>query len=604
MVTDHAPVAAVLGNLITKLGDQLFPAGKVSVGNVEIGGSTYSVDRSDRFGRACFFGASQEHADLALFCALCSDGDVVWDIGSNFGLYAVGAAKAVGASGKVIAAEPNGAARSLLMKNVEQNGLADKITVLPCAVADADGTADFFEMADSAFSGLTDTKRSRVDKTTTVDVRTVESLSNEFGLSAFDLMKIDVEGFEMEVLQGALPLLEKSPNAIVQFEVSVKNLADDREQQLLQFVRNLEKGGYRFWLGPTLSRGLTRLDLENQHVMREFGGNWFMCREGSSRNALLEEAGTRLSQQSTAGSKSAEIEPLVTALTAIVADSRIRRQKLTAEADRLRARAERLEKQVSLNQWSETRLRPPPLYGNNLALRPRNLASVESISAIVRVQDADTDLESTMGGIKHFCGDMLQEVMIVDSRPVRDDPLPIPPDAILITPSTVLSSSTSNHAAYLAAVGAAKCRHLFVIDSASVLKPTSRLESLASKWRSAADEGRRIGALALLPSSRWTQNPWNDQDTLIIAHEGLYSATALSALKRGVPSSLSALGISADISLQLSEAGFAVVSSDLDVIANMARSQMEANLTDEDIAVLARRWKGMFVPSRVESSTS
>ena len=594
-MSEHAPVAAALGRIITRLGDQLFPPGKENIGQVAMGANTYLVDRSDRFGRACYFGASQEQADLTLFSRLCRAGDIVWDIGSNFGLYAIGAGRVVGPEGKVIAIEPNEPARSLLRQNAEQNGVADTVVVLDCAVSNEDGSAQFFEAADSAFSGLSDTKRSRVNKTTTVEVRTVESLSARYNLDHFDLMKVDVEGFEIEVLEGARPVLENSPNAIVQFEVSVKNLTEDRAIQLLTKLRAFENEGYRFFLGPTRSRPLAHLDLTNDDILTNMGGNWFMCRDGSDRQVEWEQAGALLFAELSVP-RSQDVSPLVTALNLVVADSNLQRRKLAGEVERLRDRAAELEKQGVLNLWNETRLRSPPLAGSNLALRPLSLAKVTSVSLIVRLSSDDNDLEGTIKSVARYCGNLLSETIVVDQRKQSARQLSVPDEALFIQ-----AGRSDSTAAFSAALGAAKASHLLVIDAGRVIKPTVKIEALLARWQALASGGNRVGALAFLPSSRWTSPPWTTEQPLTVAYEGLFSGLALSLLKAGVPRGLSELGLATDISLQLADAGFAVESANLDVIEGTTRAAMTVVLGETDSELLSRRWRGFFVPNVLHS---
>lgn len=70
-------------------------------------------------------------------------GMTVFDIGANIGFFAVAAAKLVGPSGKVVAFEPNPAVVERLRKNVELNGLAERVKIEQSAVGDFDGTAEF-----------------------------------------------------------------------------------------------------------------------------------------------------------------------------------------------------------------------------------------------------------------------------------------------------------------------------------------------------------------------------------------------------------------------------------------------------------------------------
>jgi FkbM family methyltransferase len=121
-------------------------------------------------------------------------GDVVADVGANVGLYAVALARRVGPTGRVIAYEPDAANAELLCRNIELNGVGRVVEVCELAVGSAPGELPF----------LSDRQQSRVDPAGESRVRVV-ALDDE--LERIALLKIDVEGLECDVLDGARSLL-------------------------------------------------------------------------------------------------------------------------------------------------------------------------------------------------------------------------------------------------------------------------------------------------------------------------------------------------------------------------------------------------------------
>lgn len=139
-----------------------------------------------------------------LIDAAASPGGFVVDVGAHIGYNTVYAANCVGPSGCVIAIEPTDDTRAVLFENVRMNALA-QVSVLPCAAGAARSDREFFVRGDtSAVNSLfRDSFYAPVTRATRVQVAPLDDLV----AGAPDLVKIDVEGAELDVLAGMTRLL-------------------------------------------------------------------------------------------------------------------------------------------------------------------------------------------------------------------------------------------------------------------------------------------------------------------------------------------------------------------------------------------------------------
>ncbi|MBA2526448.1 MAG: FkbM family methyltransferase [Pyrinomonadaceae bacterium] len=141
-------------------------------------------------------------------------GDVVADVGAYIGLYTIALAKRVGPTGHVVAFEPDPANLAALREHVSLNSLAGGIELRPEAVGASTGRVRFAAYASSESSVM-----SSADESTAGNESMVEcvSLDHVFPRARLDILKIDVEGYEERVVEGAMSLLKdgsRGPRAI------------------------------------------------------------------------------------------------------------------------------------------------------------------------------------------------------------------------------------------------------------------------------------------------------------------------------------------------------------------------------------------------------
>ncbi len=130
-------------------------------------------------------------------------GDHVWDVGANIGYLALVAARIVGPQGRVVAIEPDAGCAAAIRANAALNGL-DAIEVLEAAAASSSGVADLVVVRDRLWTRLASVGDHH-DGEARVEVRTVAL--DDVERPPPTIVKIDVEGAELEVLSGMTRLL-------------------------------------------------------------------------------------------------------------------------------------------------------------------------------------------------------------------------------------------------------------------------------------------------------------------------------------------------------------------------------------------------------------
>jgi len=191
-------------------------------------------DSSDGSVRALVALQYRPPALAPVFAAALAPGDCCYDVGANLGLYALWASRLVGAAGEVHAFEPVQATVTRLRSFIAANA-AGNVVVVPAAVGARCGTVSLATVAGASglahvideaagrrcgpahAAGQTDLFSTVLPQTAhqvvTAPVTTLDAYLD--GGRAPALVKIDVEGHEAAVLNGARHLLREHRPAVV-----------------------------------------------------------------------------------------------------------------------------------------------------------------------------------------------------------------------------------------------------------------------------------------------------------------------------------------------------------------------------------------------------
>ncbi len=157
-----------------------------------------------------------------LLMKLLRAGGTFVDVGANEGMMSLLASRLVEPGGKVISFEPNPVPRAILEAAIERNGIGN-ISVRAAGIGDAEGSFDLFVPRINTGEGSFVASPNADGETVTCKVLLGD---NELEGVTPELIKIDVEGFEMRVLRGLQATLVRARPVVV-MEMIAGHLARD-----------------------------------------------------------------------------------------------------------------------------------------------------------------------------------------------------------------------------------------------------------------------------------------------------------------------------------------------------------------------------------------
>lgn len=154
-------------------------------------------------GGILFFKGQFEENELSICKQYIAQDSIVLDIGANIGLHSVYFSN-LASNGLVLAFEPAPQTFALLLKNIGTS----RIIPVNIGLSDITGIVDFYEASDDAYSGLKDTKRKPIKNVRKILVFELDKLFEHQPIRRIDFVKIDVEGYEHNVLLGMQKIID------------------------------------------------------------------------------------------------------------------------------------------------------------------------------------------------------------------------------------------------------------------------------------------------------------------------------------------------------------------------------------------------------------
>ena len=204
----------------------------------------------------------REEEHVVILCRVLKPGMTVFDVGANIGYYVLIERGLIGPQGHLVGIEPSPQNVSLLRRNLALNGADKDVTVFEMAISDQKGERELFMSQQSnlnTFHPMGSASSHLDGRLTKVEIETVPGIAARTGLKP-DLLRMDVEGHEVEVLKGLLPAVragEMSP--MVLFETHLSRYSP--EHDLAAVLREMFNAGYRArYIASTSAVGTQKIE--------------------------------------------------------------------------------------------------------------------------------------------------------------------------------------------------------------------------------------------------------------------------------------------------------------------------------------------------------
>ena len=189
-------------------------------------------------------------------------GDTVVDVGANIGLFTLFFSKLVGTTGRVIAFEPDPENFDVLKKNIELNEITN-VTLIQKGVSNKNESVKLYK---SSVSGGHSLIKNEWAKEYT-NIQTV-TLDDYFRGKEIDMIKIDTEGFELEVIEGGKKLLEDNKNMKIISEFG--GYYYKRNNSKVLYPKILHEMGFKLFGIIDKSTGKSKIVNKNFDELMEF----------------------------------------------------------------------------------------------------------------------------------------------------------------------------------------------------------------------------------------------------------------------------------------------------------------------------------------------
>jgi FkbM family methyltransferase len=203
--------------------------------------------------RALFLRGKREQAttDYFLNDGVVKEGDLVLDIGANIGYYALMESNLVGSTGKVYAVEPVSTNLKTLLENIRLNGCKN-IEVFHLAFGDKKGRAIIYISDHANLCSIKKNPNLTYKREEEVEISTVDSFLN--GRKTPNLIRMDVEGYEYNIIKGMKETLKKDVKLLIEVHGFLMT-----KEQLNEIFRILKQNHFKVKFAIVEAKRINRL---------------------------------------------------------------------------------------------------------------------------------------------------------------------------------------------------------------------------------------------------------------------------------------------------------------------------------------------------------
>ncbi|HZZ42175.1 MAG TPA: FkbM family methyltransferase [Tepidisphaeraceae bacterium] len=163
-----------------------------------------------------------DFAEQAFLWLFLKPGHTVVDCGAHAGLFSVLAGRLVGPTGRILAIEPSSGSANLLRENLAAHNLAPISILFQSAAGSASASIPFVDqgLGKSPFNHLDPSSNASLS----VPVQTLPALLASADCSRADFLKINANGAEVDILAGAMPLIQQNAFPVLMVHFNQVNL--------------------------------------------------------------------------------------------------------------------------------------------------------------------------------------------------------------------------------------------------------------------------------------------------------------------------------------------------------------------------------------------
>jgi len=212
-------------------------------------------------------------SDTEFIKKIIKKNDVVFDIGANIGYFTLIFAKLVGDSGKVFSFEPESENFKILKKNVETNGY-NNVILEKKIVSNTNGVSTLYVSEKAGNHRIY--KSDNFIESVEITSISMDSYAKNNTLKKIDFIKIDVEGAELNVLQGIQNILDSNEHIILFTEFSPNQIESCglEPNDMINFLTNNK---FKIYFTEIKNNKLILLDFKKIYSLKNYENKNLIC---------------------------------------------------------------------------------------------------------------------------------------------------------------------------------------------------------------------------------------------------------------------------------------------------------------------------------------